>query len=281
MKNTITVSNLTKYYADFLAVDNISFTIEKGTIVGFVGKNGAGKSTTIRSILNFISPSNGSCCVLGLDSISQSKKMRNIVGYMPSDANFPPNITSRELFAFCSSIAHVGIEESLKLAEYFELDTSKPISQLSLGNRKKVSIIQLLLKKNDVLILDEPTSGLDPLMQERFFDLLLKEKEKGVTIFLSSHNLVEIERYCDRALIIKDGKIIDDIDMNNSIIKRSQVVSFTTKDGAEHSFEYSEDANDLIQKLSTYDLLHVEIKNKSVEDEFIKYYKEESESEVS
>ncbi|MFI3209350.1 MAG: AAA family ATPase, partial [Eubacteriales bacterium] len=145
----------------------------------------------------------------------------------------------------------------------------------SLGNRKKVSIIQGMLKETDLLILDEPTSGLDPLMQERFFELILEKQKQGGTTFLSSHNLTEIEKYCDRVLIIKDGKIIDEIDMKNSDISKGQIVSYITKAGETVEYEYTGDINELIQKLALVDMEHLEIRKKSVEDEFIKYYQED------
>lgn len=273
--SVIKVTNLTKMYGEFKAVDDISFAVEKGQIVGFVGKNGAGKSTTIRSMMNFLAPTEGSCNLCGLDSVSDSKAIRNKAGYMSSDAMFYEGVTGKELFRLSAKIGKVPFEIVEELSAFLELDMSKKVSELSLGNRKKVSIIQALIKDTEVLILDEPTSGLDPLMQERFFELLLEKQKKGVAIFLSSHNLTEIEKYCDRVIIIKDGKIIDEIDMKNSDIRKGQVVSYETKSGECSQFEYSGDANALIQQLSELDLAHVEIRNKSVEDEFIKYYQED------
>ncbi len=271
----IKVKNLTKMYGDFKAVDDISFEVKKGQIVGFVGKNGAGKSTTIRAMMNFIAPTEGSCELCGLDSVSESKAIRGKVGYMPSDAMFYEGVTGKELFQLCIKFSKTPFEAVEELCKYLELDMNKKVSELSLGNRKKVSIIQALLKEGEVLILDEPTSGLDPLIQERFFTLLLEKQKKGVTIFLSSHNLSEIEKYCEIALIIKDGKIIDEIDMKNSDIRKGQIVSYETKAGDKVQFEHTGDANDLIKQLTAVDLLHIEIRNKSVEDEFIKYYEED------
>lgn len=273
--SVIKVSDFTKMYGDFKAVDDISFEVEKGQIVGFVGKNGAGKSTTLRAMLNFISPTSGSCTMCDMDSVKEAKSLRGKVAYMPSDAMFYEGVTGRELFALCGKIGNVPFEKIEELCKFLELDMRKKVSELSLGNRKKVSIIQAIIKEVDVLILDEPTSGLDPLMQERFFALLLEKQKAGATIFLSSHNLTEIEKYCDRAIIIKDGKIIDEIDMKNGDIKKGQIVSYKTNDGKEVTLEYDGDINALIQDLGKLDLAHIEIRNKSVEDEFIKYYQED------
>lgn len=270
----IKVNDFTKCYGKFKAVDNISFEIKKGEFVGFVGKNGAGKSTTIRTIMNIVSPTQGECQVKNLDVIKDAKKIREFTGYMSSDACFYGGITCRELFKICLKFSPQGEKTAEELAEYFELDMSKKISELSLGNRKKVAIIQALLKDNELLILDEPTNGLDPLMQEKFFELIQEKNKNGTTIFLSSHNLMEIEKYCSRVLIIKDGEIIDDIDMKNNQIKREQTVSYKTKGGTVESYDYDGDINELIRQLSQKDLVKLEIKYKSVEDEFIKYYKE-------
>lgn len=275
----IQVSHFTKMYGNFKAVDDISFQIEPGEIVGFVGKNGAGKSTTIRAMMNFIQPTEGTCILCGLDSVSQSKEIRHTVGYMPSDAMFYQGITAKEIFTLCTKISHVPFEEAETLCQYLELDMTKPISTLSLGNRKKVSIIQAMLKESKLLILDEPTSGLDPLMQERFFELLLAKQKQGGTIFLSSHNLSEIEKYCDRVLIIKDGKLIEQLDMKHIQLQQGQVVSYETKDGESTTFTYNGETNDLIEKLSQIDLAHVEIRNQSIEDIFIQYYQEDATNE--
>ncbi len=274
--SVIEVSGLTKMYGDFQAVDDISFQVEKGQIVGFVGKNGAGKSTTIRAMMNFISPTNGSCTLCNLDCVKDAKAIRGKVAYMPSDAMFYEGVTGKELFRLSAKLGKVPFEKVEEICKFLELDMSKKVSELSLGNRKKVSIIQAMMKEIDVLILDEPTSGLDPLMQERFFELVLEKQKQGVTIFLSSHNLTEIEKYCDRVIIIKDGKIIDEMDMKNSELRQGQIVSYENKAGETVQFEHHGDANDLIRQLAGLDLVHVEIRNKSVEDEFIKYYQEDN-----
>ncbi len=272
----IKAKNFTKKYGDFTAVSDISFHVKKGEIVGFVGKNGAGKSTTIRALLNFIFPTLGVLSIGDLNSALRSKEVKEKTAYMSSDSNFYNNLTGKQLFDFYCNFQKIEYSKATELFKYFELDETKKISDLSLGNRKKVAIIQMLLSEKELLILDEPTSGLDPFMQEKFFDMLLEKRKLGATIFLSSHNLVEIEKYCDRVLIIKDGKIVDDVDLHSRALKKVQVVEYKTKDGKEEKFEFDGDINDLIKKLSNVDLATLEIKNRSVEDEFIKYYKEEN-----
>ena len=271
----IEVKNFSKYYGKFRAVNNISFSIEKGSIVGFVGKNGAGKSTTLRSILNLIKPTSGTISVDGLSSVKDNKAIKAFTSYMSSEVQYYDGLSCQDLFDLSSKIGQGSSDEINQIAEFLELDINKKLRQLSLGNKKKVAILNALLKDASLYLLDEPTSGLDPVMQEKFFSLLLEKKKAGATIFLSSHNLAEIEKYCDRVLIIKDGEIIEDIDMQEKLTNRPKVVSYTTKDGQSADYLYSEDINSLIKQLSTLDLENLEIKDSSVEDEFIKYYKGE------
>lgn len=273
--NMIEVKNLSKKFGTTKAVDDISFNIEKNTIVGFVGKNGAGKTTTIRCILDFLKPDQGSITISGIDATKDSAKIKSFLGYMPSDTSFYENVHCKDIFELSCAISNHPKEKIEELTKYFELDYNKKFKDLSLGNKKKVSIIQALLKDVKLLILDEPTSGLDPLMQKKFFELLLKLKEQGMTIFLSSHNLSEIQKYCDRVLIIKKGKIVEDLNIKNIISSLKQIVTYKTKSKEEKSFEYCGDINILIKELAQLELEQLEIKYASVEDEFIKYYEEQ------
>ena len=274
----IKVEKFTKKYGDFIAVDNISYEIKENEIVGFVGQNGAGKSTTIRCMMNMLFPTLGKITISGLDSVIDTKKIKEITSYMPSDTIFYENIKVDDLFKFCLKFSKKEYSEVEKLAKYFELDLNKRIHELSTGNKKKVSIVEALLKDNEVIILDEPTSGLDPLMQKKFFDLILKEKAKGVTIFLSSHNLREIEKYCDRVIIIKSGKIVETIDLK----KKQQIkyiVSYVDKKDNKTIYEYDGKINDLIKDLSLLEIKDLEIRKKTIEEEFISYYESSDENE--
>lgn len=274
----IKVEKFTKKYGDFIAVDNISFEIKENEIVGFVGQNGAGKSTTIRCMMNMLFPTLGKITINGLDSVIDTKKIKEITSYMPSDTIFYENIKVEDLFKFCLKFSKKEYSEVEKIAKYFELDLNKRIHELSTGNKKKVSIVEALLKDNEVIILDEPTSGLDPLMQKKFFDLILKEKAKGVTIFLSSHNLREIEKYCDRVIIIKSGKIVETIDLK----KKQQIkyiVSYVDKKDNKTIYEYDGKINDLIKNLSLLEIKDLEIRKKTIEEEFISYYESSDENE--
>ncbi len=274
MDQVIKIKNFTKKYGDFTAVDQLNLEIHKGEIVGFVGKNGAGKSTTLRCMLDLIHPTEGAITILGMDSRKESKEIKKRVSYIPSESAFYDNITGKQLLKFAMQFTKMTMQELEALADKFELDLSKKVMELSLGNRKKVSILQGLMKDAEVIILDEPTNGLDPLMQNILFELLLEEKGKGKTIFLSSHNLSEIEKYCDKVAIIKGGKLLDYMDMKEVKFQQKQVVTYRTAEGVQET-HIVEDLNALVAKLAKLNLVQLEIKNQTVEDEFIAYYKGE------
>ena len=277
--DSIVFIDFTKNYGNFTAVDHINLNVQSGTITGFIGKNGAGKSTTLRAMVNILSPTYGKILINGLDSVKKAKEIKHFLSYMPSDAAFYENVTACDLFRLCAKFNGIDFHRALNLAEYFELNIHKKISALSLGNRKKVSIIQAFMKDSKLFVMDEPTSGLDPFMQEKFFHHLLERKKQGATFFLSSHNLGEIEKYCDQAVIIKSGKIVDQIDIKSAQIKKKQIVSYVTADGVSRKFTYDGQVNDLIAKLADLDLKSVEIKSASIEEDFTRYYENDRKDE--
>ncbi len=209
--------NLTKYYGKHRAVSNLNFTVNEGEVYGFIGPNGAGKSTTIRTLVNFIFPTDGSAKIFGKDIISESTAIKQEVGYLPSEVHYYENMKVKELLNYSSGFYKnkVNKKRIKELSDRLELDLNKKFEDLSFGNRKKVGIVQALLHEPRLLIMDEPTGGLDPLMQHTFFDLLLEEKKKGVTIFFSSHILSEVQKMCDRVAIIKEGQLIANDTMEN------------------------------------------------------------------
>lgn len=274
--NTIVIKSMTKYYGKNKGIENVNLEVKEGEIFGFVGKNGAGKTTTIRSLLNMITPNSGQASICGLDYLRQTKEIKKITAYLPGEVEYYQGMKVIDLLnyalSFCEEKDYAYVN---KLCEYFELDKNRKINELSLGNRKKIGVIQALLKKPKVIILDEPTSGLDPLMQAKVFDVLIKEKKKGVTIFLSSHNLQEIEKYCDRVAIIKDGEIVEVIEMNGKAREKKLLVRYVTSNNTEQKYVYTGNINDLIAELNKMDLTSLEIKYQSIEEEFQKFYKGE------
>lgn len=205
----IEINNLTKTYGNSRGITDISFNIEEGEIFGFIGPNGAGKSTTIRTLLSLIYPTSGSAKIFGKDCVQFAPEIKKEIGYLPSEVFYYDNMKVMDLLKYSASFYKKDCTKRIKeLAEVMDLDLTKKIDDLSLGNKKKVGIVQGLLHEPKLIILDEPTSGLDPLMQQRFFDLLEEENKKGATILFSSHILSEVQRLCDRVAIIKEGKIV-------------------------------------------------------------------------
>ena len=205
----IETHKLTKYYGKSRGIVDVDLSIDHGEIFGFIGPNGAGKSTTIRSLMGLISPSGGSGAIFGLDMVRDSKRIKKRVGYLPGEVEYYDRMSVRELMEYSARFYKVELDRRFQeLVEIFGVELKRDISDLSAGNKKKVSILQCLAHKPELLILDEPTNGLDPLMQQRFYDVLNQENERGVTIFFSSHILAEVEKICRRVAIIKEGKIV-------------------------------------------------------------------------
>ena len=287
----IKLDNLTKHYGKNRGIDNVSFSVNKGEIFGFVGPNGAGKSTTIRTLLNLIYPTAGSASILGMDIVKDAHKLKKIIGYVPSEVKFYDNVKVKEIINYAASFYEkVDKDEINRLCSLLEVDLNKKMGELSLGNKKKVAIVQAFLSKPELVILDEPTNGLDPLVQNKLFNLIADYKKQGKTIFLSSHNLSEVQNYCDKVAVIKEGRIIDIInikeesaklglkitlagdDINSSIIEKFGGTSICTKNN-EIAFNYLGSVDTLIKNLSSFNISKLLITEKTLEDTFIDYYK--------
>jgi ABC-2 type transport system ATP-binding protein len=289
----IDITDLSKFYGKARGIEHINLEIGEGEIFGFIGPNGAGKSTTIRILMNLIFPTGGSARIMGMDVIRDTKKIKMQVGYIPSDASAYSSMNVHEFLSYCIRFYHIqnGSQRVSELSELFELDPTRQITDLSLGNRKKVSIIQSLLHSPKLLILDEPTTGLDPLMQSVFFELLHSENKKGMTILFSSHILGEVQMFCKRVAIIKGGKIIQIEDIDNLRKKQLKKVSVELDhlnteslgiQGVENviagpgnilSFMYSGNINELINFLSGKNIINLMIEEPSLDEIFLHYYK--------
>ncbi len=209
MKPIIEIEHLTKFYGRNRGVNDLSLTVDEGEIFGFIGPNGAGKSTTIRALLGLISPTSGRAMLFGQAVSRSSAAPLADVGYMPAEAAFYRGMRAGEVIALSAKLRRMDCAaEAARLCERLRLDARRRVEELSLGNRKKVSIVCALQHRPALCILDEPTSGLDPLMQEQFFELLAERRAAGGTIFLSSHVLGEVQRYCQRAAVIREGRLI-------------------------------------------------------------------------
>lgn len=207
-QKVIEISNLTKSYGKQRGVIDVSLSVEKGDIFGFIGPNGAGKSTTIRSMLGLIKFSQGSIRILGMDSVKDHEDILKEVGYMPSEAWFYDSMKVRDVIKYAADIRGLNCSsEADKICEKLKLDTNKRIKQLSLGNRKKVSIVCAMQHKPSLFIFDEPTGGLDPLIQKNFFELIHEYVDNGATCLLSTHVLSEVDKYCTKAAIMREGRL--------------------------------------------------------------------------
>lgn len=287
----IELNRLTKYYGRTRGIEDASLDVKKGEIFGFIGPNGAGKSTTIRLLLNLIFPTRGSAKILGLDAVRDSKRIKARIGYVPAEAEFYDNMTGREFLRFCAALHGIKDADARinRLSEIFEFDSSRELSDLSAGNKRKASIIQGFLHEPELVILDEPTSGLDPLMQEKFFRLLRDENKKGTTIFLSSHVLSEVQALCKRVAIIKDGRMIKTEDI--AALRRKQLRKVTLETGKKTaagfkipcassihrtggriSFMYSGDTNVLVKKLAKMRTNRLTIEEPPLEEIFMHFY---------
>lgn len=289
--NAIETKNLTKSYGKSRGIVDVNLSIEEGEIFGFIGPNGAGKSTTIRTLLSLIYPTSGSANIFGKDIIDFGPEVKKEIGYLPSEVFYYDGMKVIDLLNYSASFYKKDCSKRIKeLAEIMDLDLNKKIDDLSLGNKKKVGIVQGLLHEPRLIILDEPTSGLDPLMQQKFFELLREENKRGATILFSSHILGEVQRLCGRVAIIKEGKIVkiekistlmennfkrfrielaDDID--HSFFKIHGLKDLDIK-GKSVTFVFSGNINTILKKISGINILNILIEEPDLEEIFMHYY---------
>lgn len=289
----IDIKNLTKYYGKARGVLDLNLTVNEGDIFGFIGPNGAGKSTTIRSLLGLITPTSGGATIFGFDCTKKNKAILSDIGYMPSETSFWAGMRVNEIIDLSAKLHKKDCKkEASILCEVLQLDKTKRVEELSLGNRKKVSIVCALQHKPSLYILDEPTSGLDPLIQKEFWKLLHDRHKEGATIFLSSHVLSEIQRYCSNAAIIRDGKLlVSDLvtSLSNTSAKRVMIHGITNlpdlsgvKDITIHdtsiNFLYQGEIRDLISMLHGLPISDMTISEPDLEEIFLHYYEKEGKS---
>ncbi|HYK73467.1 MAG TPA: ABC transporter ATP-binding protein [Pseudoneobacillus sp.] len=289
--NVIEINNLTKAYGNARGITNISFNVEQGEIFGFIGPNGAGKSTTIRTLLSLLYPTSGSAKIFGKDCIQFAPEIKKEIGYLPSEVFYYDNMKVKDLLKYSASFYKKDCHKRIiELAEKMDLDLNKKIDDLSLGNKKKVGIVQGLLHEPKLIILDEPTSGLDPLMQQRFFDLLEEENRKGATILFSSHILSEVQRLCNRVAIIKEGRIINVEKISTLKENTHKKFKIETKTPIDHgffsisgvtdlvlngnitTFIYRGNINAVLKKLSEINVSNLWIEEPDLEEIFMHYY---------
>ena len=303
------VSNLTKIYGKefslgpiklgrkVVGASEVSFSVEKGEIFGFLGPNGAGKTTTMRSILGYLNIQSGSITIFNLDHQKDSIEIRKNIGYVPGDLSLYEDFTGEELINYLDKFRPMNQNFLNELRATFKVDLTQKIGNLSTGNRQQVGLIIALAPKPEFLILDEPTSGLDPLMTVKTHKIFRKLKEEGKTIFLSSHDLAEVQAVCDRVGIIKEGKMIlveriEDLKqkfLQNVKIKFSSkrmpkeaefkgltsIIKMEKIDKNTFHLMVKEDINELLKLLTDYNVKRMTVNDASLEDIFLKFYEGE------
>ena len=205
----IKIEGFSKNYGSSPAVEDLTLMVEKGEVFGFLGPNGAGKSTTIKSILNFLTPSDGKISIFGLDSVKSSVEIKKHIGYLAGDISLYDSMSGLQLIRYLTRLGRsTNWTYVEKLAKSLQLSLEAKIGTLSKGNKQKIGLIQAFMHQPALLILDEPTSGLDPLMKQIFYEMVLEMKQMGNSIFVSSHDLNEVQTICDKVAFIKSGKLI-------------------------------------------------------------------------
>lgn len=274
MNKVIEINHLTKHYGKHRGVLDISFHVNEGEIFGFLGPNGAGKSTTIRSMLGLIRFETGSIKILGKDIQKDKETILNEIGYMPSEAMFYPAMKVKDIIRMAADVRKKDCQqEAEKLCERLQVDVNKKISDLSLGNRKKVSIICAMQHKPKLFVFDEPTSGLDPLMQTEFFKLIREYVAGGATCMLSTHVLSEVKQHCKNVAIMKEGTL-QCVDAVDTITKTSTKRIRMLRDGKQEDFIFKGDLNDLSKELVGHDIADILIEEPPLEEIFMHFYQE-------
>jgi ABC-2 type transport system ATP-binding protein len=291
----IETRGLTKYYGETRGIEDVSIAVKAGEVFGFLGPNGAGKTTTIRTLLDLIHPTAGSATLFGLDSRGDSVAVRARLGNLPGDFGYGDRITGREAVALLARLRGVkGLGRAEQLAERFRAELDRPLGKLSRGNRQKIGLITATFHEPELLILDEPTSGLDPLMQEEFLALVDEERSRGCTVFISSHELDEVERVCDRVGIVRGGRLIA-VERIADLLGRTKHrvavelaqpdgfaelralpgVSDLEVDGTRASFRFAGDPDPVVKALARHTVVDLEVAHPTLEEVFLTYYHEE------
>jgi len=284
---------LTKRYGAKRGIEDVTVAVEAGEVFGFLGPNGAGKTTAIRTLLDLLHPTSGRARIFGLDSHRDSVRIRGRLGNLPGDFGYGRQSTGREALRLLARLRGVdGLGRGPELAKRFHADLDRPLGQLSRGNRQKIGLILATFHSPELLILDEPTSGLDPLMQEEFLTLVGEERRRGCTVLLSSHELDEVERVCDRVGIVRDGRLIA-VERIHELLGRARrtatlelaepsdlvgelrtlpgVTDLEAADG-KVSFKVAGDLDPVLRAIAKRHVTDMELTHPTLEEVFLTYY---------
>ncbi|HSX14750.1 MAG TPA: ABC transporter ATP-binding protein [Candidatus Saccharimonadales bacterium] len=288
--NVISVQDVTKDFGSTKALRGINLTVESGQVFGFLGPNGAGKTTMIRAMMDFIRPTSGSIRIFGADSQSASADLKQKIGFLSADNALYPHWTGRTHIDFAARLSGKGqyVDE---IVRRLDLNLSAKAGQLSSGNKQKLALALAVVGDPELLIMDEPTRGLDPLLQNELYSTLGEFKAKGGTIFLSSHNLGEVQRICDTVAVINRGKLVAEKSMNDfrdmhvhmvSVVVAKTVdpkqfnlknVDVVSSQGSSLTLKVRGDINPILSQLSQLDVKDLEVSHLSLEEVFMELYK--------
>ena len=293
MTSAIEATGLTKRYGAVTAVDGLSLRVEPGQVFGFLGPNGAGKSTTIRMLLALQRPTQGEARVLGLDAVTGSAEVHRRTGYLPGDLALFPRLTGRQHIAWFARARAVDDLLARRLAERFQVVADRPVRELSKGNRQKIGLVLAFMHRPELLILDEPTSGLDPLMQREFEALLRETAAEGRTVFLSSHDLDEVQRTADRIAIISGGRLVaeDTVDgLRRAAPQKIEIrfrhpvdpaglsavpgVTVTAADGARVTLDVTGEIGPVLRVIASHDPAGLTARPAGLDELFLGFYRE-------
>ena len=290
----IETNALTKQYGSARGIEDVTFAVERGEVFGLLGPNGAGKTTAIRTLLDMLHPTRGTATIFGQDSRRASVAIRARLGNLPGDFGYGRQPTGRQALRLLARLRGLdGHGRAEALAERFRTDLDRPLGELSRGNRQKVGLILAAFHSPELLILDEPTSGLDPLMQEEFLSLVAEERDRGCTVLISSHELDEVERICDRVGIVRDGRMIAVERVADLLSRTYRTVSAKVAaatdlglldglagvtdvrtSGSSIHFRVAGELDPVIKALARAHVVDLEITHPSLEQVFLTYYRD-------
>ncbi|MDD2959502.1 MAG: ABC transporter ATP-binding protein [Lachnospiraceae bacterium] len=286
----IEIDHITKDYGEQRGVFDLDFSVNQGETLGFLGPNGAGKTTTIRQLLGFIRPDRGTVQIMGKDCFSCADEIQKSLGYLPGEIAFIDSMSGMEFIQFAARMKKMkDLGRAPELMEQFELNANGKIKKMSKGMKQKIGIVCAFMQDPEILILDEPTSGLDPLMQNRFVELILSEKRRGKTILMSSHIFEEVERTCDRAAIIRQGRLVavDTIEKLCSGRHKRMEITFAQEDmakayarefpkaeqnGSKVLLKVGRNVDDAVKKAGAYTVTDLDVRTQSLEEFFLHFY---------
>lgn len=268
MDGVIVIQDLTKDYGKGRGIFHLNLEIKKGEMVGFVGTNGSGKTTTIRCLLGYIKPTGGKCYVLNMESWENASKIAKHIGYVPGEIGFPDLPTGTVFLKGQAEFFHIKdmsyVDEMIKK---LQLDPRANLKRMSKGMKQKTALVAALMNNADILILDEPTTGLDPLMRIAFIDMIKEEHKKGKTILMSSHMFNEVEDTCDRVVLISDGHIIDVADMDK--IKNRKIKDFKIEFNNKEDYEkFKKQKYKIIRDQKQYNQVTISIMDEDIDELF-------------